>query len=880
MKLKFFFIIILLIVYGRLFLPGIHVAGDLHLIQLEEIKGSFSLPYTWESLGTAGGGEYAVPFLWSWPQHLISGLLANLNVSFTASLKVIYFLPILILGSLGMKKLLEYSGCKLGKYPAVLFYLINTYILLLIDGGQLTLALAYSLLPLTFYLYRISVEKKQPIKILEFVASLIFLSIFEIRIIYFLLILIFFDFIFEVVFRKNLFNTLKIYLFLGLVSLVTLLGFHAYWILPAFLAKAPTLPLQYERTQQVDFFSFAKLSHGLYFLQPHWYKNIFGQIVQIKWYFVLIPLLTFSAPILKKRNRWVGFYTLIAIIAIFLVKGSNEPLPFLYNFLFTYLPGFSLFRDPTKFFFLVGLSYSMLLGITLDELAKLNFFKKFIIPASLIYLFLLVNPVYLGKMTGLFSQPVFEKEYLELEKIIRQDKNFSRIFWIPVQPPLGYSSLSHPSLEALRLAKQRPFAQGIKGSYETFNFLREASEMGEIFDIAGIGYIAYPFLDPRKDDMHPDNIRYYYTFNRQLTNFPWLSKVESKVPLYQVKTHQDNFFITPNIWWVIGSDNLYREATKSSELKLSKSALIFAEEYASLGERLDELQEAKIVLNNKTVTDLAATFIKKHALIFPAKQLKFDPDQSGWWKREAADLSGFREFLQTKYDIDNQDFDLGGGWAVGEGNLKLKVKNEKLKFKKNDVLLARVMESSRSGSLSFHQERQIIGKIDTKIDQDANIRWFEVGKFQGNGEELEIRSSGAINVVNALAILDSNQWVSYQDKANKLQGRVVNFDSQNVQTDNVPTVTYQKINPTKYKVTVNDLTRSAFLVFSQNYDGLWKLDNQSSLPVYSLLNGFKIEKNGQYIVEFEAQKYVYPGLVISGLTLVLFTSFIFLRYKR
>ncbi|MDO8638060.1 MAG: hypothetical protein Q7R43_00675, partial [Candidatus Daviesbacteria bacterium] len=134
-------------------------------------------------------------------------------------------------------------------------------------------------------------------------------------------------------------------------------------------------------------------------------------------------------------------------------------------------------------------------------------------------------------------------------------------------------------------------------------------------------------------------------------------------------------------------------------------------------------------------------------------------------------------------------------------------------------------------------------------------------------------------VVNALAILDENEWLKYKKIAKEYQdqGRIVEFSEKNVEEFNAD-VTYQQINPTKYKVSVNGLKGPAFLVFSESFDKLWKLNNQSSLPVYGFLNGFSIEMDGEYIVEFEPQKYVYPGLVISGIMTICLSLF-FLRQR-
>ncbi|MCL5019299.1 MAG: hypothetical protein M1426_02325 [Patescibacteria group bacterium] len=657
--------------------------------------------------------------------------------------------------------------------------------------------------------------------------------------------------------------------FLGLlIAGIVLVGFHAFWLWPALSSKPIQLPQTYDRTSQVSFLSFSSLQNSLLLEQPHWPQNVFGRINNPKPEFIFIPLLVFSGLILVRKNQIAGFWFLIAVISTFLSKGSNEPFPQVYSFLFTYLPGFSFFRDPTKFFFLIALSYSILVAFSVQALSK----RRIALILLVIYFLFLARPIYLGQMSGMISAPKLQKEFEELGAILKNNGS-GRVFWIPSKAPLGYVDTLHPSVSAAGLSQKRPFAVGIKGPYETFNFLREAPYMGEIFDVSGIGYIAYPYLDPRRDDMHPDNVRYFYTFLDQLSKRAWLTKIDnSPIPLLKTKQHQDKFFVAPNFWWVIGSDSIYNEATKSAALKLAQNALVFTEEYPGLGKKIDELDDAKIVLNHKTDLDLAASFLNPKDLIFPAKNLGFDPDRSGWWKREAADLVRWRSFLQDKYGIDNQDFDLGGGWAVGEKSLKLVIQNSQ--FGKDKILLARVMESSKSGELKFYQENKLVGEIKTMIDGETNVRWFEVGKLSSN-QELTIASEGDINVVNVLAIVNSNEWSADQLKAKSYsdQGRVVDFNEKNTLVQS-PEIEYQEINPTKYKVFVKGLASPAFLIFSQNYDGLWKMNGREPFPVYSLLNGFEINHDGEYVVEFEPQRYIYPGLIITGITISLLCLFL------
>lgn len=862
------------------------VSHDLDYYFPGTLKELVSLPLIWREFFVGDGlGEFTIPTLWAWPVIFITAYLNWLGLDFSLIIKILFIPTILLLSFISIKKLTYFYGISgWSQTISILFYLTNTYIILLVDGGQLGLALAYGLFPLTFLSFKKCLNASTSANIINAAIFTIALSFFDMRIIFLLALLLFLDLLFETIIKKQPQKILN-YLKAALLATMFLIGVHFFWLLPSLYSRLPELPIGYNRATQVNFLSFATITHSLYSLQPHWYENVFGQIRPVKAEFALIPILVFISAILKRKDVNVAFWLTTAIISIFLTKGSNEPLPQIYKWAFENILGFSFFRDPTKFFFLLALSYSVLLGTSSSAiLQKLAYFPKIrfiFITFCIAYLLFLSRPIWLDQMTGLFAEPIYQREYFQLASLLSKEESFSRILWIPKKPSLGFVSSNHPSLDAIRLSQKRPFAVGTVGTYETLNFLREAAYMGELLDVSGVGFITDPYLNPRRDDMHPDNIRYYYTFLNQLSKRPWVLGFDNQafLPLLKVKQHQDRFFLTPDLWWVIGSDSIYNQLTKVDNLKLSKNALVFAEEYPGLSNRLDDFPYAKIILNNKNLLDLAASFIEPAHLIFPAKQLDFEPNRSGWWKREGNDLINWRDFLQTKYGIDNQDFDLGGGWAVGEKSLKLKVQSEKLV--KEKVLLARAMESSRSGILRFYQDNHVIGQIYTKTQERANMRWFEIGNLKISSRSLTIESEGDVNVVNVLAVVDPKRWLVYKEKSQNLRknDRIMSLENVDIEQFGAK-VDYQQINSTKYKVRISNLKKPEFLVFSENYDSLWRLDDQMALPVFSLLNGFKVEKDGEYIVEFSAQKYVFPGFVISVLTIFVIASGMILSKRK
>jgi hypothetical protein len=79
---------------------------------------------------------------------------------------------------------------------------------------------------------------------------------------------------------------------------------------------------------------------------------------------VAIPIACFASFRLDKAK----YYILLAIIAIFFMKGPNPPFGFIYQLLYEHMPLSSLFRTSYHWSVLVVLSYSVLLGISYDSL--------------------------------------------------------------------------------------------------------------------------------------------------------------------------------------------------------------------------------------------------------------------------------------------------------------------------------------------------------------------------------------------------------------------------------------------------------------------------------------------------------------------------------
>jgi hypothetical protein len=120
---------------------------------------------------------------------------------------------------------------------------------------------------------------------------------------------------------------------------------------------------------------------------------------------------------------------------------------------------------------------------------------------------------------------------------------------------------------------------------------------------------------------------------------------------------------------------------------------------------------------------------------------------------------------------------------------------------------------------------------------------------------------------------------------------------------------YKKFNPTKHELKIKNATRPFMMSFAESYDPLWVAytredesnntnttdsitatesdsDNKDSfkirsIPLYSIINGFYINKTGDYTltIEYEPQKWFVEGSIVSVVAILLSLSFLVVRKK-
>ena len=620
MKRLFFLLllIIVLVVFRQWFSFQPISSGDYSFFFEENLHERFSLPFSWKE-------GYQAPFLNSYLLVFITGLLAKLGLDFVLIERLVWFWLFLLLAffsswSLG-KFFFPESKDRITRFLVSLIYLFNTYVLMIAGGAQVGIMTAYAVAPLILIIFiKSSRKQKLKLKIVSGLALALQVA-FDPRIAFITMGGAFFYSVFQF--------GLKIRKYLALFALpfFITLGAHFYWILPTVLVKRAALPLGYGKSDWVSFLSFGDFSKSLSLLHPNWPENIFGKTYFMRPEFLIIPILAFVSLLFVNQlknlqiKKNILFFTFLALIGAFLAKGSNPPFGEIYLWLFNNFPGMNLFRDSTKFYVLIALSYSILIPFSITEIYKrlktmrsmrraAHYLPGLFVLLVVCYLLLLIKPAILGQLGGTFKAKEVPQDYIQLKGFIGNQDEFFRTFWVPKKQRFGFFTNNYPAISSEAFVTdsvcQEPFCSLKEEMPEEWGeecltndrcYVRELSyflnpKTAEALSLMAIKYVIVPF--DSEGEIFLAERKYNQQQRKEVEEFLdtifWLKKIDvtDKVAVYEMPSHKDHFFVPEkeinSIDWTMINPTKYI-------IHISKIAqpfnLVFSETY-------DELWQAKI----------------------------------------------------------------------------------------------------------------------------------------------------------------------------------------------------------------------------------------------------------------------------------------------
>lgn len=500
-KIILLLILLCLLIYQYWFLPVPLGGNDYYSYLSSRLNEISFFPYAWTNIGGNGLGDNNIKFLWvdRYFETVISVFVNYLRIDWIIVQRIFWLFPYFVLSLLSpyffLKTILSNNHFHKANFLGVLIFSFNTYILMLLSGGQINLALSYALsvavLALYIRLINSSVNHQSfavglGIGVLSSLQILFDLRIFMITFVAAVLYL-FIKFI----------NKPALYNFHFLLfSLIVTLLLQSYWLFPLLVAGNSSIgSLNYTNPNWLSFLSFADFSQTISLLHPNWPENIFGKIYFMRFEFIFIPLLSYAALLNVKKDKInIIYLAILGLLGAFLAKGVNAPFGEAYSWLFSHVFLFSFFRDPTKFYILTIFSYSVLIPISLVNIISLlkskylplkKYAGRFVIMSFIIYWLVLLFPLILGPKKGLFSRQNIPQEYLSLEKFLNSDREFSRVLWMPKQVRYSYSTNNHPSVRADELFN--------KTDLDEITQDLNKQEMIEKLQKLGVRYIVVPY---------------------------------------------------------------------------------------------------------------------------------------------------------------------------------------------------------------------------------------------------------------------------------------------------------------------------------------------------------------------------------------------------
>ncbi len=484
---------IVIAAYFRWFQGGILSAPDFTFLFPQRLGDFTWLPLAWSEVAGngLGGSTFHILNLDTYLHFGIRLLVFVFRIPWHIAMRIMFFWPFLFFGLSGAYYFVK-SVIKERKLAAIgaLVYMTNTYILMIAGGGQVGLMMAYAAAPFVLGSFI------RGNTLLFTIVSVVFI-IFDIRYAYLLYAALLLYAVIRIPASRWI-TTARMYM----VPVLWIIAANLFWFIPLMLAPSFGLPAGYGDPGWLSYLSWAEFSKTVSLLHPNWPENIFGKTYFMRPEFLLLPFIAMFPLVFTRQEKThehgqYRFFVVLALIGAFVAKGVNPPFGQVYEWAFTHLPLFNGFRDPTKFYLLTALSFSVLLPYAVGSIeAVLGKAKKpyaaYVHPGFLVFWVLLLLPFWQGQVHGTFTTVTVSPDYSRFEQLAMSDQGFNRILAVPWRQRFIFQSENHPLInasdvfktsdpEAIISALTDPSAQQLIRSFSIRYIVIPEDSMGEIF---------------------------------------------------------------------------------------------------------------------------------------------------------------------------------------------------------------------------------------------------------------------------------------------------------------------------------------------------------------------------------------------------------------
>jgi hypothetical protein len=586
-------LLVAVLVYNKWFLTNsIFGWGDWGFHFTETAREWFSWPSVWASSGL---GSVDISLFMYLPVRVFESLLSH-YFDFNYFDKIVFLYPSVIISAVGafllVKSVLKNTTAAIiGSFV----YLFNTYILL-INTGHFTVSVAFGIGIFVFLFYQKTLETKKYFwAILTGLVAFLQTS-YEPRSFYltaWILLLYFVYFLW----KENQLSPKSITknVLLSMIPVVMTILLNSFWLIA--LYTNTSLFSGVVAGRQLYGEGHFIIQRAFTMFHPFWtgsHRWIGADPQFIFWWFWLIPFVAFMGFWFNKKNGQVVFWTIISLLGIFLTKFTSQPFTGVYLWLYQHLPGFNVFRESSKFNYLVDLGYAVLIASFITTIMNANMCKwfKWLLTIGITSLFLInAIPVFTGDLGKLLTPRNIPNDYLILKKFIQKQPDFFRTLYFPGSSRWGYLDSTHPSVSTSGLIQSdwREINNYIKTGLE-FSPLEEltdilnTSKSNDLLDQSSIKYVIVPTLDLENEEM--------FIYSREvprekaikfLDQLPYLKKIDigtSDLVVYE------NYQVKPHLYLNINTQiQAFQKAPSQFDFALTnlntENKLFFSESFSS-----------------------------------------------------------------------------------------------------------------------------------------------------------------------------------------------------------------------------------------------------------------------------------------------------------
>lgn len=286
---------------------------------------------------------------------------------------------------------------------------------------------------------------------------------------------------------------------------------------------------------------------------------------------LVLPLLACAAPLFRRKSAVVWTIFSVTLVALFLAKGLAWPGGGLFRLLFDHFSAFRIFRSSfNKFEWVVAFGYSILAGVTMNEIFRLGSRKAWISTTVIAYSALCVAayPILLGHLFWKENIIRFPRQYAAVSKWLAQAsdlrvlnmpisyENWDAYRWGYVGVSVSANLLYNPLVAGVY--DGAPAAPGNKEIDDAFREFPISIGLRQAANVLGLYGIGYVIDDPSID------LTYYgpYHSTRMAEGIPNLPLAKSFGLLHVYGV--DSRLISPRVYAasqaVTGAQNLLDEA--------------------------------------------------------------------------------------------------------------------------------------------------------------------------------------------------------------------------------------------------------------------------------------------------------------------------------